>query len=299
MFLNVIIPSYRSKSTILDTIESILSCHPFPGEFDITVVDSSDDDSAEVVAKSFPNVRLIKLPEQAFPGKARNKGVENTKGDILCFIDADAAASPSWLKSIHSFFTEHPQVAAVGGPVLNANPSEGWARLAHWCEFSGYGLKAPEGIRRVVPSVNLAIKRSAFEKYGPFLEDQFGNEDVLLLYRMYRDGAQIHFFHNICVAHKNKTSLRKIYEHQYKLGESTGHARTLYNLPGTFLTRPGFHLLVPVIKTCLIGWRILTQETGDFPAFLLHLPRVFWAMLSFSRGFKHGMNKARKHLEHA
>ena len=293
MFLNVIIPSYRAGATIPLTIESIRKGRDFPGRFDITVVDSSDDGTAELVRTQFPDLNLIKLGERAYPGAARNKGVEATKGDILCFIDADAYAAPDWLTAIHAYFEKNPDVAAVGGPVLNANPSGGWSRLAHWCEFSGYGPHAPEGPRRVQPTVNLAIRRDAFLKNGPFLEDQFGNEDVLLLYRMRKAGEKLHFIRSVQVYHRNKTSLAEIYTHQYRLGECTGRARVLYDLPGSFLTRPGGSYLVPYVKSAFIKWRIIIQEPGEIGSFLINWPWVFKTMCHFARGFRHGVRHAR------
>ena len=295
MILNVIIPSYRSKETIVRTIESVRANRDFyKGDFDITVVDSSDDDTAEVVKRQGSDVNLVRLTERAYPGAARNRGMESTKGDVICFVDADAYADSNWLREIHEYLDKNPDVDAVGGPVLNANPKEGFSRLAHWCEFSGYGLHAPEGERRVQPAVNVAIRRGAFEKYGPFLENQFGNEDVLLFHRMKQAGAKLHFVRSIVVHHRNKTKLKDIYRHQRHLGECTGRARVLNNLPGSFLTRPGGSFLIPFIKTHFICVRLLTQDVPEFPWFMLHWWRVFRAMVEFARGFGEGAAQARR-----
>ncbi|MFH1676321.1 MAG: glycosyltransferase [bacterium] len=296
MLLNVIIPTYRAKSTIAECIESIFANrhHTNSGafEFDVTVVDSSDDETADIVEALGEPVKLIRLPDRAYPGAARNRGIEATNGDILCFIDADAYADHEWLLSIYEFMEKHGDVAAVGGPVLNGNPEEGWSRLAHWCEFSGYGSGAPEGPRRVQPTVNLAIRREAFLKYGPFLEDQFGNEDVLLTSNMKDADEELRFNRSPRVYHKNKTELSAIFRHQWRLGESTGNARVKYNLPGSFLTRPGGSFLIPFVKTHFIGWRLFTQEPGEFSQFTFLWPWVFTAMTYFSSGFLNGAREA-------
>lgn len=295
MFLNVIIPSYRAGATIAGTLESVQANREhFDGEFDITVVDSSDDDTPEIIQASGIDVRLVRLPYRAFPGAARNRGALETSGDVLCFIDADAYADEHWLREIHDFLEKNPNVAAVGGPVLNANPEDRFSRLAHWCEFSGYGLRAPEGRRRVQPTVNVAIRRAVFEKYGPFLEDQFGNEDVLLFQRMKQAGEKLYFNRKIRAHHLNKVRLDLINMHQYYLGGCTGRARVKYELPGSFLARPGFSFLIPFVKTHFICWRLLTQETGEFPSYLVNWPLVFMAMWWFTLGFQDGVRKARE-----
>jgi glycosyltransferase involved in cell wall biosynthesis len=297
VFLNVIIPSYRAKATIGQAVQSVRANRAFGGGFDITVVDSSDDETADVALAQDAQVNVIRLPERAYPGAARNRGVEATKGDVLCFIDADARAEAGWLGAIHDYLEKHADVAAVGGPVLNANPDEGWSRLAHWCEFSGYGPNAPEGPRRVQPTVNLAMRRSAFERCGPFLEHQFGNEDVLLVQNIRKAGEQLHFTRTMRVYHRNKTTLEAIVQHQRLLGECTGRAAVLYDVPGAILARPGGSTLVPFIKTQFICWRLFSQEPNEFPSFLLHWPRVFVAMIGFARGFEEGVRDARRQAE--
>jgi glycosyltransferase involved in cell wall biosynthesis len=301
MFLNVIIPSYNSAATIRETLESVMeSAARFDGDCDVTVVDSTQyppgipNEVEKIVNSLRAGIRVILLPSRAYPGKARNEGVKNTCGDILCFTDSDARVDAGWLTAIRDYMRDNPDVDAVGGPVLNSNPNEGYSRLAHWCEFSGYGLHAPEGIRRVQPTVNVAVHREAFEKYGPFLEEQFGNEDVLLFNNMKVAKAKLHFSRKPIVYHHNKTKIAEIYKHQYNLGQSTGIARAGYNLPGSFLTRPGGSYLIPFVKTHFIGWRIITQEPDEYPAFLFEWPRVFNAMLYFARGFRDGTVQARK-----
>jgi len=292
VYLNVIIPSYRASETITDCLRSVQTCRDFSSaEFDITVIDSSPagDTTRDLVRSIGFDVKLIELPDRAFPGRGRNVGVENTSGDILCFIDADARADKLWIQLIQDFLQKNSTIDAVGGAVLNGNPDDGYSYLAHWCEFSGYGTGAPEGVRRVQPTVNVAIRRSAFEKYGPFLEYQFGNEDVLLFQNMKANGSQLHFQKGQIVYHRNKTVLDDIFSHQYKLGESTGRARVKYNLPGSFLQNPALSWLVPLIKTHFIGYRLLTQESGEFGRFITKWPHVFKAMTHFYRGFKNGV----------
>jgi len=211
--LNIIIPSYCASETISDCLKSVHACRDVCNiDFDITVVDSSPDSDAtrEKVKTIGFDVQLIELPDRAFPGRGRNIGVKNTSGEILCFIDADAVADSNWINAINEKLSLDTAIDAVGGAVLNGNAGSGFSWLAHWCEFSGYGKGAPEGPRRVQPTVNVAIRREAFDKYGPFLEDQFGNEDVLLFQRMKKDGSILHFQRSQVVYHRNKTELDSI-----------------------------------------------------------------------------------------
>ena len=293
----MIIPSFRASATIAETLRSVQACREFTNaEFDITVVDSSPDcdPTRDIVRSVGFDVRLIELPERAFPGHARNIGIAETEGDVLCFIDADAVADNHWIKAIFDAFREKPDIDAFGGPVLNGNPTDNYSWLAHWCEFSGYGKNAPEGPRRVQPTVNVAIRRTAFVKFGPFLEDQFGNEDVLLFQMMKKNGSTLYFQRAQVVYHKNKTELEEIFSHQSKLGESTGVARVKYDLPGSFLQNRVISYLIPIIKTEFIAYRLLTQETCEYGRFLLKWPLVLRAMRHFHSGFLDGVKSAKE-----
>jgi len=297
--LNIIIPSYQASETIGDCLRSVHACRDVSDiDFDITVVDSSPhgDTTRDIVKTIGFDLQLIELPERAFPGRGRNVGVQNTSGDILCFIDADAVADSNWIKAIYDKLTTETGIDAVGGAVLNKNsapPNHNYSWLAHWCEFSGYGLGAPEGPRRVQPTVNVAIRREAFDKYGPFLEEQFGCEDVLLFQRMKNDGSILYFQCSQVVYHRNKTKLDDIFNHQYKLGESTGRARVTYDLPGSFLQNPALSWLVPFIKTHFVGYRLYSQERSEYNRYLKNTHLVMKAMNHFYRGFKDGVKSVK------
>ena len=64
------------------------------------------------VAGLFP--RVIHEPTPSLLA-GRHRGVRESKGDLLVFIDDDVEVSPGWLPSIRRAF-EDPQVALVGGP---------------------------------------------------------------------------------------------------------------------------------------------------------------------------------------
>lgn len=87
----------KSIQSILDTIEynDLLS-------FEIIYVDSdSSDDSIERV-KKFNDVIIFKLTGDLNAGIARNVGAQNSKGDVLFFIDGDMEIQPKFLSLVYS-----------------------------------------------------------------------------------------------------------------------------------------------------------------------------------------------------
>lgn len=89
-----------------------------PG-FEVVVV--ADPSGIAAVAASPFGGRAKSVPfDQANISQARNLGIAHAAGDLIAFIDDDAVAEPSWLKSLILPFAD-PQVAAVGGYVLGRN----------------------------------------------------------------------------------------------------------------------------------------------------------------------------------
>jgi GT2 family glycosyltransferase len=86
---------------------------------------------ANLRARYFPDrperFRLVVCPHLGL-SHARNAGFAEAQGEIVCYLDDDAVASPDWLEHILQAFDQHPQVGVVGGQVLLRKPD----RLPRW-----------------------------------------------------------------------------------------------------------------------------------------------------------------------
>jgi glycosyltransferase involved in cell wall biosynthesis len=72
-----------------------------------------------IVLPDYPEekIRDVKIipTGDATPGKKRNIGVANSKGEFCAFIDSDAYPRKDWLKNSIKYFSD-PEIAAIGGP---------------------------------------------------------------------------------------------------------------------------------------------------------------------------------------
>jgi GT2 family glycosyltransferase len=82
------------------------------------VVDNapSDGRTAEVVAR-FPGVRYVKEPK---PGLdfARNRALDESRAELIAFLDDDIVVDRGWLDGIRLAYAEHRDAGAFTGPVL-------------------------------------------------------------------------------------------------------------------------------------------------------------------------------------
>jgi len=107
--ISVVIPLYNKSLTIGNTISSVLnqSCQ----DFEVVIVDDgSTDNSVEVVNQYVSDSSKIRLFHQANQGvcAARNKGVYESKGEFVAFLDADDLWHPRYLELMNNMIKDKP-----------------------------------------------------------------------------------------------------------------------------------------------------------------------------------------------
>jgi len=113
MRFSVIIPVYNGADFLLQALAALSrsTCR----DFELIVVDDgSTDDTADKVAGFVdPRVRLIRLGENRGGNVARNTGIREARGRILCFLDSDDLYLPIKLETVGRILAERPDVDAV------------------------------------------------------------------------------------------------------------------------------------------------------------------------------------------
>lgn len=106
--ISVVIPLYNKRGTVARAIQSVLS-QSFR-DFEIVIVnDGSTDNSVDEVERiSDPHIRLI---NQANAGvsAARNKGIEEAKGEYVALLDADDGWDSDYLATQMRLAETNPQ----------------------------------------------------------------------------------------------------------------------------------------------------------------------------------------------
>ncbi|MEK6916665.1 MAG: glycosyltransferase [Nanoarchaeota archaeon] len=90
MKLSIIIPNYNSTS-LLKTIDSIYSSTGInKHDYEIILVDDGSTDGLyDKAKKRFPLIKIFRHEMKKGASSTRNKGIEESKGEVLFFIDSD------------------------------------------------------------------------------------------------------------------------------------------------------------------------------------------------------------------
>lgn len=84
--VSVIIPAYNAEATIQQTIRSVLS--QTYKNYEIIVVDDGSRDATAEIVRQYDTVRYIYQENQGVSA-ARNRGLRESKGEWIAFLDAD------------------------------------------------------------------------------------------------------------------------------------------------------------------------------------------------------------------
>ncbi len=91
-------------------------------DLEIIVLDNaSQDGTPERVAKSFPDVRLIKNAANVGHTLAVNQGFGLAQGDYILVLDSDTELKPGCLGTLLTFMNTHPDVAMAAPRTFNTD----------------------------------------------------------------------------------------------------------------------------------------------------------------------------------
>ncbi len=182
--ISVIISLYNKAVSIAAALDSVL-VQTYQG-FEVVVVDdgSTDDGAAIVERYKDPRIRLIRQAN-AGVSAARNRGIEEAKGEYVAFLDADDEWMPEYLAEIVALQQEFPDSRAQATSyifsmygtnssiVLRKIPFEGGhGLLTNYFEVAAYSHPP-------VCSICVCIERTLLQDIGGFPLGITSGEDLL------------------------------------------------------------------------------------------------------------------------
>lgn len=107
--ISVVIPTYQHATSLPKCLASIFAQTYQPLEI-IVVDDGSTDDTQEVLASYTDRITIVKQAN-AGSNPARNRGLQEAKGELVIFCDADVTMSPKMLETMHQALVAHPEAS--------------------------------------------------------------------------------------------------------------------------------------------------------------------------------------------
>lgn len=117
--VSVVISCYNHEDYLGEAIESVLA-QTYP-HFEVIVVDDGSTDGSWNVAQSFSGVRCIKQKNVGTPAATRNRGLQESRGEYIVFLDGDDRLLPKALEVGMRQLQSRPDCAFTAGRCQSIN----------------------------------------------------------------------------------------------------------------------------------------------------------------------------------
>ncbi|MFC2172744.1 glycosyltransferase family 2 protein [Acidobacteriota bacterium] len=197
MEISVVIPTYNRKDT-LEHVLPTLARQTYPaGDYEILLCDSgSTDGTLELVEKmAIPNLRML-IGDNLGRSGARNRGIRESRGQLICFTDADILADPRLLEEHARIHLMEPKVAVVGCEVQVDSIEEYQEVVEHPKKGRHLHRRARKTLSWLFfLTGNASVPKKVLLDVGCFDGGfrEYGHEDLDLGYRLAKSGVPLRY----------------------------------------------------------------------------------------------------------
>lgn len=188
--ISVVIPLYNKARHIERAVQSIL--YQTFIDFELIVVNDGSTDGGGDAVRAVTDSR-IHVIEQANAGvsAARNRGIRESRTELIAFLDADDEWKPTFLETMLRLAQQFPQCGAFGTAweIVEANGRKSAPRYSALPDSPWEGI-IPDYFRcllgRNAPlwTSALAIPRTTFQSTGLFAEGEALGQDQEMWFRI-------------------------------------------------------------------------------------------------------------------
>lgn len=218
MELSLIISTYNNATSLIRTLQSVAEQDAEKSLWECIVVNNNSTDDTKSRVEEFINshndinLRLIDEPQQGL-SYARNKGIAESKGNIIAFIDDDETINKGFISAYIDLFNNHGAFAGAGAIEVRydkARPK--W--MSHYTEkMIGNPINLGNKITTITSTItpaggNMAFNREIFTLYGGFDTELgrkgsqlLGGEENELYDRLRNLGERVYYAPNAIVYH--------------------------------------------------------------------------------------------------
>jgi glycosyltransferase involved in cell wall biosynthesis len=215
-------------------------------DFELIVVNQNSDARLDgILSRYSDRFRIIHLRCERGVSRARNRGFESSRGDVLGFPDDDCWYPPDLLQKVAESLEANLLWHGVTGRCIMENSDRNHAGIARFSHKPG--ILTPLGIWTRSSAATVFVRRRVIDQTGLF-DESLGPgsgtpwgaaEDMDYLLRAIQNGFTIHYDPELVVIHPSPPSLREemAYQRAFTYGMGTGRVLRIHNQPFWFVSQ--------------------------------------------------------------
>lgn len=209
--LSLIIATYNRSAALIEALRSVVRQDLPADQWECIVVNNNSQDDTlarfEAFAAKHPqvNLRIVTETNQGL-SFARNRGIEESRGEYIAIIDDDERINEQFISSYVNLFDRYPDAASAGGVIIAEYPAgrPKWISryterpIANPIDLGSQIRLFPAG--RIPGGGNMALRKSTIEQYGAFDpnlgrtgENLIGGEESDLFERLNAAGTRCYY----------------------------------------------------------------------------------------------------------
>ncbi len=244
---SIIVCTYNRDKYLYSALQCIAE-NGYPTDaYEIVLVNNMSTDNTESECQRFQNdyptveFRYFVEAQQGL-SFARNRGIKESRGEILLFLDDDSYIQPNYLINLQHQLEAFPNADAFGGkidPVFESGEPPKW--LSKWNYSWVSAINMGDQVRpfegKAFPiGANMGISKAMLSKIGVFntelgrsKKNLMGGEEKDLFERIRQQGGNIYYFPDVVVQHVIPPS-RTTKDYVKRLGEGVGRSERIRTL---------------------------------------------------------------------
>lgn len=244
---SIIVCTYNRDKYLYGALQCIAE-NGYPTDaYEIVLVNNMSTDNTEGECQRFQNdyptvnFRYFVETQQGL-SFARNRGIKESRGEILLFLDDDSYIQPNYLINLQHQLEAFPNADAFGGkidPVFESGEPPKWLSKWNysWVSAIDMGDKVCPFEGKAFPiGANMGISKAMLSKIGVFntelgrsKKNLMGGEEKDLFERIRQQGRSIYYFPDVVVQHVIPPS-RTTKDYVKRLGEGVGRSERIRTL---------------------------------------------------------------------
>lgn len=218
--ISIIVSTYNREQYIIQCLESIAKQNRSTKDWELVIVNNNCTDSTERLIQDFLSLYQDKINVSYHIEKsqglsyARNRGIKESQGDFLVFVDDDAFLDENYIEGLYGYLSKYnDKYIAFGGrikPYLESElPSWMSPYLMPLMSVIDWGDEVKEFKQNKYPiGANMGFSKALIEEVGDFNvnlgrvgKNTMGGEEKDLFFRIRKVRAKVYYFPKVLVQH--------------------------------------------------------------------------------------------------